>query len=114
MGIMFVLLFVVRLGVANKSTTRIKGGAIRGDYGGRNSIEMMGTPGYITPVGLAGFHARCKHDSRKSSVASFETLSGWHRSCFVCKMEQASLVCGGTPTAIFCLVASNSAVGHRT
>eukprot|EP00750_Incisomonas_marina_P025457 INCI548.1.p1 GENE.INCI548.1~~INCI548.1.p1 ORF type:complete len:524 (-),score=76.73 INCI548.1:677-2248(-) len=41
---------IADFGVANKSTTRIKGGAIRGDYGGRNSIEMMGTPGYITPV----------------------------------------------------------------
>ncbi len=38
-------------GISNKSTRRIKGANLEGDMGGRNSVEMVGTPGYITPVG---------------------------------------------------------------
>ncbi len=41
---------IADFGISNKSTARIKGANLKGDMGGRNSVEMVGTPGYITPV----------------------------------------------------------------
>jgi hypothetical protein len=37
-------------GVSVKSTTRIRGGNIKGDTGGRNTIDLVGSPGFILPV----------------------------------------------------------------
>ena len=37
-------------GISNKSTSQIRGARLKGDTGGFNSVELIGSPGYIIPV----------------------------------------------------------------
>jgi len=56
-------------GISNKSTSQIRGGHIKGDTGGFNSVELIGSPGYIIPVRIVAIVGMF-------FVVVFET-SGW-------------------------------------
>lgn len=63
---------IADFGISNKSTKRIHGAFVSGDKGGSNAVNIIGTPGYITPTLLRlrdGTYA-----DRQS--ASFRSLHG--------------------------------------